>query len=437
MKRYERVVKTRGRSRRKSFLWPVLFVAVAGVCLAWALFHAFGGGGLTGWLPQSSSRPASSAPQSGEKGGGYASSSAPSSAAPKDVSITILGAGDDLIHGSIYKQAQQRAGGTGYDFAPVYAHVADQIRSADIAVINQETVLAGKVLPVSDYPRFNSPTEVGDALTDIGFDVINHANNHILDKGEKGIKATLDYWDTKPVKVTGVYRNDEDLENIRIIEKKGIKTAYLGVTEMTNGLYLPKGSPYRIVYASDTELIQHLIEKAKSMADVVVVSVHWGEAENAGAADGRLGRGHHLRQPPPCRAAAHGADPLFRRREVPRHLCAGQFRVRAAVRQKHGERPFDRHHDEERRDGQNLVRLHGIHPHRDALRQQIFRYHHLPFERIYRRDGVAARREGVYPRFQPRVHPEHHRPEHPAEISGSVCGLTRAENIRRGGESPS
>lgn len=194
----------------------------------------------------------------------------------KPVSITVLGAGDDLIHDSLYKQASTRANGKGYDFTPVYGHVAGQIKKADIAVINQETVLAGNVAPLSGYPLFNSPTAVGDTLVNIGFDVINHANNHVLDQGEKGVKATLDYWDTKPVKVVGVYRNDADMENIRIVEAKGIKTAHIGITEMTNGLYLPKGSKYKIVMASDTELIEHLIKKAKSMADVVVISVHWG-----------------------------------------------------------------------------------------------------------------------------------------------------------------
>ena len=275
MKRYERVIKTHGRTGRKKFFWTVLFLAVAAVCLAWTLFRGYENGAWTGKLLERVSRPASSVSQPSGQSNGDAVSSSPGSAA-KDVSITILGAGDDLIHGSIYKQARQRTGGTGYDFTPVYAHVADQIKSADIAVVNQETPLAGKVLAPSDYPLFNSPTEVGDALVNIGFDVINHANNHILDKGEKGIKATLDYWDTKPVKVVGVYRNDEDLENIRIVESKGIKTAHIGITEMTNGLYLPAGSQYRIVYTDDTGLIQHLIRKAKSMADVVVVSVHWG-----------------------------------------------------------------------------------------------------------------------------------------------------------------
>lgn len=61
------------------------------------------------------------------------------------MSITILGTGDDLIHDVIYQQANQRAGGKGYDFKPVYAKIANDIKNADVSVINQETVLASKI----------------------------------------------------------------------------------------------------------------------------------------------------------------------------------------------------------------------------------------------------------------------------------------------------
>lgn len=204
-------------------------------------------------------------------------SSQPESKPPKTASITILGTGDNLIHDVIYQQAKQRTGGKGYDFKPIYARIANDIKNTDIAIINQETPLASKIAAPSGYPRFNSPTQLGDDLVSLGFDVINHANNHVLDMNEKGLAATLDFWDTKPtVKVIGAYRNDADLENIRIIETKGIKTAYLGVTEMTNGLSLSKNSNYRLIYTGNTELIERLIKKAKAEADVVVVTAHWG-----------------------------------------------------------------------------------------------------------------------------------------------------------------
>lgn len=264
--------KKRNRNRALLVLGAILFVGicVAGVALVMQLFSQ----------PNKSSSAVSSAviATTGSTASAQNASSAPESKpVQKPQSITILGAGDNLIHDVIYQQASARAGGKGFDFTPVYSRIADYIKNADISVINQETILASKVAPLSGYPRFNSPTELGDHLVDLGFDVINHANNHVLDKNEKGLGAALDYWDTKKtVKVVGAYRNDADMEDIRIVEAKGIKTAHIGITEMTNGLSLPKNSKYRIIYASDTALIERLIKKAKSMADVVVISIHWG-----------------------------------------------------------------------------------------------------------------------------------------------------------------
>ncbi len=248
-----------------------LAVVLAGACVAsMVLFLQNQGTGKTR-LPSGVSAPLHAAASS------EAVSKVESKPVQKPVSITILGVGDDLIHDVIYKQAQSRTGGKGFDFSPVYTRIAADIKNADISVINQETPIAGKIAPPSGYPRFNSPTELGDELVNLGFDVINHANNHVLDKNEAGLAATLDYWATKPsVKVVGAYRDEEDLQNIRIVESKGIKTAHIGITEMTNGLYLPKNSKYRLIYANETELIEKLIKKAKSMADVVVISVHWG-----------------------------------------------------------------------------------------------------------------------------------------------------------------
>lgn len=210
------------------------------------------------------------------------------SAVPEPVSITILGAGDNLIHSTLYKQAYQRTGGKGYDFKPVYENVKPLVQAADLAVINQETILAGKIFAPSNYPLFNSPTEVGDALVDMGFDVVNHANNHVLDKGVKGVNAAMEYWATQPsITVTGVYQGEEDMENIRIVETDGIKTAFVGITESTNGLVMPESSPYRLLMASDRETIKTVLQKAKSLADVVVVTAHWGNEDAFAVSEGQ------------------------------------------------------------------------------------------------------------------------------------------------------
>ena len=103
-----------------------------------------------------------------------------------------------IYYGNV-REAKYLAQGTDktYDFSPTYEHVAPLISQADIAFINQETLMCGGGYDLSYYPRFNSPQEVGDTLQSVGFDVVNIANNHMLDKDEDGLAATIKYWNSK------------------------------------------------------------------------------------------------------------------------------------------------------------------------------------------------------------------------------------------------
>lgn len=196
---------------------------------------------------------------------------------PEYVTVSFAVTGDNLIHSSIYNQANARAGGEGYDFGYAYENVEDLIRSADIAVINQETLICNGEYPPSTYPMFNSPPELGDHMMDIGFDVFTIANNHTLDKGTGGLSACLDYWDSRPgAVVCGAYRDSEDESHIRIKEEKGVKFSFLSYTESLNGLSLPADSPLVIGRTDDIDYICEQIKQAKEISDVCVVALHWG-----------------------------------------------------------------------------------------------------------------------------------------------------------------
>lgn len=129
----------------------------------------------------------------------------------------------------------------------------------------------------SGYPLFNTPQELAGCLANLGFDVANLANNHVMDQGESGLKSTLDLWDSIPsVLTTGAYQNEEDFEDIRTLERNGITFSFLGMTELTNGLSLPSDTELVVLRTQDEERVKAQIEKAKSISDVVVVNVHWG-----------------------------------------------------------------------------------------------------------------------------------------------------------------
>lgn len=191
------------------------------------------------------------------------------------ITLRMLSVGDNLIHDGIYEQAKKRAGGNGYDFSYCYARVKDTIASADVATINQETIVAKSYEP-SGYPLFNSPQELGQTVVDTGFDVVNLANNHMLDKTSKGLAEAIDFWDATGLARTGAYKDTQDLESVEYIEKNGLKIGLIGITQYTNGLVLPSDSPLKYILTSDEATIERKIKAAKAQCDVVLVNVHWG-----------------------------------------------------------------------------------------------------------------------------------------------------------------
>ncbi len=127
----------------------------------------------------------------------------PESTSPqKDVihTLSFLACGDNIIYYGTYRDAANQAvpGGRAYNFAPIYDHVRDIISAADVAFINQETPVSQSHQPNS-YPDFNSPVDLTYDLTEAGFDIINLANNHMLDKGALGLKESFENWKARGV----------------------------------------------------------------------------------------------------------------------------------------------------------------------------------------------------------------------------------------------
>ncbi len=190
-------------------------------------------------------------------------------------SARLVCVGDNLIHDNIYLEALEKGGGVEYDFSYCYEHVKKYIEGADVAVLNQETLVTDYCQP-STFPTFATPTELGDEVVDdLGFNAISMANNHVLDKGEEALISSLDYWDSKGVVHYGAYRSQEDCENIKTMTVNDITFAFLGYTEHTNGFSL-SGDGAQVIYLSDEATIERQIRQADEIADVVVISCHYG-----------------------------------------------------------------------------------------------------------------------------------------------------------------
>ena len=204
---------------------------------------------------------------------------------------TMIMAGDNLIHSSIYKDAYD--GNGGYDFRKMYEFIKPIVSEYDIAYYNQETILGGKELGVDDYPTFNSPQEVGDAMIDAGFNLVSLASNHTMDYGERAVLASRNYWNSKEgVLAVGSYASFEERNQVKIMNVNNISYTMLNYTYGTNGITVPSGKEYLVnvwptdLYINDInidtkyqkykEQVKKDVEAVRGQVDVLIVAMHWG-----------------------------------------------------------------------------------------------------------------------------------------------------------------
>ena len=196
---------------------------------------------------------------------------------PTDTVVHFAAAGDVLIHECVFRDAKTDGG---YDFDKMFAGIAPLISGADVAFVNMECPIAGDSFGARGYPDFNAPTAAGDALVRLGFNVVNVANNHMLDMDTEttGYKNSVAYWKTKDVLLIGGYESEEDYETIRTVTADGITIAFLSYTYGTGTVgSVNKGSPEMIVPKIKDSVIERQVKAAKEAADLVFVSMHWGK----------------------------------------------------------------------------------------------------------------------------------------------------------------
>lgn len=194
---------------------------------------------------------------------------------PDPITIDLVAVGDNLIHSMVIKSADKINGNLNYDY--MYEHIKKYISEADIKVINQETVLVNDSNSYSGYPTFGSPTAIGDAVRNVGFNVITHATNHSYDKKQTGIMDSINYWKQyENITMLGMHDSQEDYETIKVVNYEGINVAMVNYTYGLNGFVLPEDKQYLVDTLYDENKIKKDLEWAECNSDITIVFVHWG-----------------------------------------------------------------------------------------------------------------------------------------------------------------
>lgn len=191
------------------------------------------------------------------------------------ITVSVSVVGDIMCHSVQYKYAEVWS--DSFNFDPSFSVISKYLGRSDFLFGNLETVTAGKAEGYSGYPFFNTPDEFITALKNAGFDLLTTANNHAVDRGEKGIRRTIEQIKFNHLNYNGTFLSERDRDSIRILNIKGFKIAFLSYTYGTNGNQIPKGEKY-LVNLIDTVQISRDIKMAReSGADIVLVHFHFGD----------------------------------------------------------------------------------------------------------------------------------------------------------------
>jgi len=186
---------------------------------------------------------------------------------PKIPLISIAAVGDIMVgnHTAYYIKKY----GTDYPFDSTRAIIS----SAHIGFGNLEAPFTTGGTKFEKKFNFKVPPEHAIGLVNAGFDVVNLANNHMLDYGIEGLESTLAILDSIGLAHCGAGMTREQAQQPAILTRNGYRIAFLGYSmtfpEEFWATHRHGGTSYPYRIKKD---IQH----SDSLADFVVVTFHWG-----------------------------------------------------------------------------------------------------------------------------------------------------------------
>jgi poly-gamma-glutamate capsule biosynthesis protein CapA/YwtB (metallophosphatase superfamily) len=207
------------------------------------------------------------------------------------VSVTIAAAGDVLAHAAVTRDAQKNAGGKGFDFRPMFADVTPLISGADLALCHLETPISqtDTHLTVGGELVFNTPHEMLDGVKSAGYDGCDFASNHTWDQGLDGLKSSTAAFADAGLGYAGPNPDPQQPEAVARYDVHGITVAHLAYTYtiLNSGgpsTETPPGAPWLGAAMWPIQQAAGIIAAAHQAriagADIVVVSMHWGQEYN-------------------------------------------------------------------------------------------------------------------------------------------------------------
>lgn len=161
------------------------------------------------------------------------------------------------------------------DSQTIFNDLVTEFKNSDISLLNLECPLIDKGIPIIKVgPALKAPASGINGIKNIGIDIVNLANNHIMDYGPEGLENTINICRSSKLNVVGVGKNIHEARKPLIKEINGIKIAFLAMVENEWSIASenkPGSNPLDLI------LFREFIIEYHNKYDRLVVLVHGGK----------------------------------------------------------------------------------------------------------------------------------------------------------------
>lgn len=158
-----------------------------------------------------------------------------------------------------------------------WGNMLPELKRADLRILNLETTFTKSREMVFKVFNFKAYPDRVKTLQEGRIDVVNLANNHILDFSKEGLAETLEVLDRARILHTGAGINEAQARKPAVITRKGISVGVLGYTdnepEWAAG---PQHPGTNFVNIGEIEKIKEDVERLRSKVDLLILTIHWG-----------------------------------------------------------------------------------------------------------------------------------------------------------------
>lgn len=199
------------------------------------------------------------------------------------------------------------------DYRSLFTYVEPFLKGADIVFGNLENPVTDErmkirenVVPIMQHPfiglnsiinsccNFGAEPQALDALKWAGFNVVNIANNHMGDVGIKGIEDTIYNLRRAGIDYVGGGLDSNESHRPYIFSKNNINIGVLGYSNIRSSEIWKATETRAGISIYDENDVKKDIKLIKNLADIIIVSMHFGKEYDRSPDNNEIDIAHSL-----------------------------------------------------------------------------------------------------------------------------------------------